>query len=138
LELATRQKRLDRFLTKKHAELVTAARTRVAEYLMAAYASRDQPSTEDFMLLIPERDLHPTVVQRYWLYLQKSRKVHDPVWAPWQLFAALPENEFKSMSPALCAELASRGVPERPINPLVIEALLAKPPETVKDVAARY
>jgi hypothetical protein len=138
LELAIRQKRLDRFLEKKHAELVTSARTRVAEYLMAAYASRDQPSTEDFMLLIPEGDLHPTVVQRYWLYLQKSRKVHDPVWAPCQAFAAIPEAEFAAKSPALCAQLAARSDSERPLNPRIVEALTAKAPETMKEVAARY
>ncbi|MGE5193183.1 MAG: DUF1553 domain-containing protein [Deltaproteobacteria bacterium] len=138
LELATRRIRLDQFLTRKHTELVTGARTRVAEYLLAAHASRDQPSTEDFMLLIPQGDIHPTVVQRYWLYLQKTRKQHDPVWAPWHALAAIPEGEFVAKSPGLCADLAAHNDPARPLNPLVVQALVAKPPQSMKEVAQRY
>ncbi len=138
LELATRRLQLDRFLEKKHTELVTGARTRIAEYLLAAHASRDQPSTEDFMLLIPQGDLHPTVVQRYWLYLQKTRRQHDPVWSCWHCFAPLPEADFASKSAALCAEIAVRSDASRPMNPLVVAALTANPPQTMKDVAGRY
>jgi hypothetical protein len=138
LELAARRTRLDQFLTRKHTELVSGARTRIAEYLLAAHASRDQPSTEDFMLLIPQGDIHPTVVQRYWLYLQKTRRQHDPVWAPWHALAAIPEAEFAAKSPGVCAELAARNDPARPLNPLVAQALAAKPPQTMKEVAERY
>jgi len=138
LELATRRLRLDRFLTVKHTELVTGARTRIAEYLLAAHASRDQPSTEDFMLIIPKGDVHPVVVQRYWLYLQRTRKQHDPVWSCWHAFAPLPEAEFASKSVALCVEIAARNDPARPLNPLVVETLTARPPQSMKDVAERY
>jgi mono/diheme cytochrome c family protein len=138
LELAARRTRLEQFLEKKHTELVTGARTRIAEYLMAAYASRDQPSTEDFMLLIPQGDIHPTVVQRYWLYLQKTRRQHDPVWAPWHALAGISEAEFATKSAGVCADLAARNDSGRRLNPLVIEALTAKPPQTMKEAAERY
>ena len=138
LELAMRQLRLDEFLARKHAELVSDARTRVADYLMAAHASRDQPSTEDFMLLIPKGDLHPTLVQRYWLMLQKARRQHDPVWAVWHALAAVPEAEFAAASPAVCAGLAAQIEPARPLNPLITRALAANPPKSMKDLAGRY
>lgn len=138
LELSARQRRLADFLEQKHTELVTGARTRVAEYLLAAHASRDQPSTEDFMLLIPEGDLHPSIVQRYWLHLVKTRKQHDPVFAPWHAFALLSEDEFAEKSKSLCTELPARQDSAHPLNPLVVQALAAKPPESMKEVAERY
>lgn len=138
LELATRRLALDRFLAGKHTELVTGARTRVAEYLLAAFASRDQPTTEDFMLLIPQGDLHPNVVQRYWLYLQKTRKEPDPIWSCWHALAALPEGEFAEKSRALCAELAARNDPAHPLNPIVVQAVTASPPQSMKEVAQRF
>jgi hypothetical protein len=138
LELAGRRLKLDRFLDRKHAELVASGRTRVAEYLLAAHASRDQPSTEDFMLLIPEGDLHPLVVQRYWLYLQRTRKSHDPVWAPWHALAAIPAEEFAAQVAKVLEDLSRQTDPSRPINARVIQALTEKPPQTMKDVAARY
>jgi hypothetical protein len=138
LELAARRHKLDRFLDRKYVELVTGARTRVAEYLMSAFGSRDQPSTEDFMLLIPEGDVHPVVVQRYWLYLQRTRKQHDAVWAPWHALAALPAEEFAATSGKLCSELPIDQQAAQHVNPLVAQALSAKPLQTMKDVAERY
>jgi hypothetical protein len=138
LELANRAHRLTQFLERKHAELVSGARTRVAEYLLAAHSSRDQPSTEDFMLLIPEGDLHPSIVQRYWLYLARTRRQHDPVFAPWHEFAALPEEGFAEQAAALCMRLAGEQDPARPLNRLVVEALTTKPPESMNDLAQTY
>lgn len=138
LELSARRNILDRFLERKYVELVTAARTRAAEYLMAAFSSRDQPSTEDFMLLIPEGDIHPLVVQRYWLYLQRTRKQHDPVWAPWHALAALPADDFAAKSGMLCAGLSVDRHDGNAVNPLVAQALSAKPLQSMKEVAERY
>ncbi|MBS0266854.1 MAG: DUF1553 domain-containing protein [Planctomycetes bacterium] len=138
LELAARRDQLERFLDLKHRQLVTAARSRVAEYLLAANASRDQPSTEDFMLLIPEGDLHPLVVQRYWLYLQKTRKGHDPVWAPWHALAAGPESEFVARWTHWLAELPSQEAGAETVNPRLLRGLREKPPQSVAELAALY
>ena len=48
----------------KRDELVKSAEVRVAEYLMAAHAQRDQPTTEEFMLLADGADLNPTMIVR--------------------------------------------------------------------------
>ncbi len=90
------------------------------------------------MLLIPEGDIHPTVVQRYWLYLQKTRRQHDPVWAVWHALAAIPEAEFAATASSVCAKLSATTDPEKPLNPLVVEAICAKPPASMKEVAERY
>src|SRR5262249_17431442 len=46
-ELRAREQKLKHFVQAKHAELVKAAKTRAAEYMLAAHALRNQPTTED-------------------------------------------------------------------------------------------
>ena len=130
--------RLADFLRAKHAELVASGQNRLAEYVLLAHASRDQPSTEDFMLLIPEGDLHPTIVQRYWLHLQKTKRTNDRVWRVWHALAAIPESEFAARAPEILASLkvTPAGVP--PTHPLVLQALAEPPPQTLKEAAERF
>jgi hypothetical protein len=127
-ELKVREKKLTDFVKAKHDELVTNARKRVAEYLLAAHALRDQPSTEEFMLIAEGNDLNPTMTIRWQKYLERTRKTNDPVFAPWHAYAALPEKDF--------ANAAVKIVP--PANPLLAKALTGSPPKDMKDVARRY
>ena len=90
-ELATRQSKLNDFVTTKHHELVESAKSRVAEYLLAAQRALDYPTTEDFMLLADGNDLNPVMVVRWQAYLLRTRKEHDSVFAPWHALATLPE-----------------------------------------------
>jgi cytochrome c553 len=46
-ELKIREKKLVDFVTSKHTGLVSGARTRVAEYLLAAHEARNQPPADD-------------------------------------------------------------------------------------------
>ena len=136
-ELATRQERLQAFLRKKHHDLTAGGRQRFAEYLLAAHASRDQPSTEDFMLLIPEGDLHPTVVQRYWLALQRTKRNPDALWRVWHTLASLPAENFPQHTAAALESLRApaEGLPAG--NPLVLAALAQPLPANLSEVAQR-
>jgi len=136
-ELANRYQRLQAFLRQKHQALTSGGRQRFAEYLLAAHASRDQPSTEDFMLLIPEGDLHPTVVQRYWLTLQKTRRSSDPFWRIWHTLAALPTDDFPRQAAAALEALRqpAEGLP--PVNSLALAAVTQPVPATLAEVAQR-
>jgi hypothetical protein len=136
-ELQNRQQKLTEFVKAKHAELVTAAKTRAAEYLMAAHALRDQPSTEDFMLLADGGDLNPRMLRRWAAYLGRTRKARDPVWTPWHAFAALPEKEFAAQAAALAARFAKPD-PAQPINVLVAKSFAEKSPKTLSEAAHRY
>jgi mono/diheme cytochrome c family protein len=137
-EMAAREAKLKEFTDRKFDELVSGARTRAAEYLLAAHAEKDQPSAEDFMLLVEEGDLNPTMIVRWWVLLDQTRRKHDPVWAPWHALAALPEAEFAARAPSVCAELAAANDPHRPYNHLVVQALVDPPPASMKEVAERY
>jgi hypothetical protein len=131
-ELEGREQKLTEFVQAKHTELVTAAKTRAAEYLLAAHALRDQPSTQDFMLIADGGDLNPRMLQRWVVYLQRMRKVHHPVWVPWHAFADLAEKDFAARASERCARFAP------PVNPVVAKSFADKPPRTLAEAAQRY
>ena len=142
-ELAVRNARLEKFVRGKHAALVGGARTRVAEYLLAAQAERAKPSTEDFMLLTDPGELNPAMIVRYRVYLEKTDAKPHPVWLPWHLLAAIPEAQFSEQAPAVIAAIAKgeTAAGEKlpvAVHPLVLKELTDKPPQSLTDVAARY
>jgi len=136
-ELQAREAKLKDFVRAKHDELVKSAQVRVAEYLMAAYAQRDQPTTEEFMLIADGADLNPTMIVRYQKYLERTRKGQYPAWAAWHALADLPEKDFASGAVSLCGQLAKPDA-ARPVNPLVARAFADKPPKTLAETAQRY
>jgi mono/diheme cytochrome c family protein len=141
-ELAVRNARLEKFVRGKHAALVGGARTRVAEYLLAAQAERAKPSTEDFMLLTDPGDLNPAMIVRYRVYLEKTDDKPHPVWLLWHLLAAIPESQFSEQGPAAIAAMAkgeTAAGEKLPVelHPLVLKELTDKPPQSLADVAAR-
>jgi hypothetical protein len=133
-ELELREQKLAEFLRTKHAELIASAKSRAAEYLLAAHALHDKPSTEEFMLIADGNDLNPTMVIRWQAYLARTRKTPHPVWGLWHALAALPEKDFASKAPAACAELIAKD----DVNLLVAGAFLAQPPKTLADAAKTY
>jgi hypothetical protein len=136
-ELTKRLAALDDFIHKKHTELVTSARERVGEYLMAAYNTKDQPSTEGFMLLNEPGDLHPYVVQRWWVHLDRVKRGFDPIWSVWHEFAALPSEGFATEAAVVCERLRNRNPAEPQFNALVVQAMTEPPPQTMQEVADR-
>jgi hypothetical protein len=133
-ELGSRETKLAEFVRAKHEELVRSARVRVAEYLMAAHAQRDQPTTEEFMLIADGADLNPTMIVRYQRYLERTRKGRNPIWALWHALADLPEKEFAAKAAAVCAQVAKADA----VNPLVAGAFAERPPKTLTEAAQRY
>ena len=115
---------------------VSDARNRVVEYLLTAYRRRQQPSTENFMLLVPEGGLNPTVVLRWQLYLEQASQQRHPVWNAWHAFVDLLEDEFAKKSPAVTEQLLND--PDQPLNPLVRREFAKGPPSTMREVAQRY
>src|SRR5262249_48558471 len=83
-------------------------------------------------------DLNPKMLLRWQSYLARTRKAHDPVFAPWHALAALPAEDFEARARALCAGLAGPSDPSRPINPLVARALAEHPPRSLADAATAY
>jgi hypothetical protein len=134
-ELAAREKALDDFVRAKQAEVVNSAKTRAGDYLLAVYHARNQPSTDEFMLLADGNDLNPTVIGRWRAYVARTKKTHDPVFAAWHRFADIPEAEFASRAAGVAAGLASG---PGPVNALVARSFANRPPGSMAEVARRY
>ena len=135
-ELKAREKKRADFVRAKHDEVTAAARKRAAEYLLAVHAMRNQPDTEEFMLLADGSDLNPTMIARWRAYLRRTQKNNSAVFALWHDLAALPEKDFAVRAVAVVKQFAAGG--ERPINALVLKAFADKPPRTLKEAAGRY
>jgi hypothetical protein len=136
IELQTLEKKLTDFVRAKHEELTTNARKRVGEYLMAAHALRDQPSTEEFMLIADGADLNPTMTVRWQKYLDQRAKSPDPVFGPWHALASLPDKDFaNAAAPMLKQVLAD---PQQPANPLIAKVLAGLAPKNLTEVAKAY
>jgi mono/diheme cytochrome c family protein len=129
-ELAIREKKLVDFITAKHTALVHGARTRVAEYLLAAHAIRNQPAPDDFMLLADPGDLNPSMINRWRQFLIDTKKRKDPAWLHWHAVADLPDAEFATKAPALLKAVTGG-------NRLVVAAM-TDPPKSMKEMAERY
>ncbi|HET6423574.1 MAG TPA: DUF1553 domain-containing protein, partial [Planctomycetaceae bacterium] len=134
-ELARRRAHLDEFVRSKHAAMVKGARTRIAEYLLAALAADDVPPTDDFMLIADPDDLNPAMIVRYEAYLDRWKTDFHPVWSLWWRFAKLPEAQFPEQSKVVCEELLAQPAG---LHPLLIERLTAAPPTTRAELAQRF
>jgi cytochrome c553 len=145
-EMSARLKKLNDFVTGKHSALVTSARARAAEYLLAAQAQIEKPPTDDFMLLADTNDVNPTMTLRWQVTLESARKKSHPIWQPWTEFAALPADQFATQSAGVCDRLKSGRKPmadrRKPLsfscNPLVVASICDPPPTSLNEVAARY
>jgi len=136
-EMTKRLKALNDFVAKTRANIITTARTRTAEYLIAVHAKRNQPSTENFMLLADKGAINPYVIHRWEMFLKTTRRQRDPVWTVWHRFAALADDEFTALAPAVHRELFGAAV-ALPMNVRVRAAFAAAPPKSMKDVVDGY
>jgi hypothetical protein len=142
-ELEKREHALATFVRTKLTQVRDGARRRAGEYLLAAHRLRDQPRTDDFMLIADGNDLNPAMLSRWQAHLRRTRQMHDPVFALWHLLATLPEKDFSTRASIVCIRVGKGEVPGGRINPLVAEAFAQMafaelPPMSMKDVAWRY
>ena len=155
-EMTARQKKLTDFVAGKHSALVASARTRAAEYLLAAQAQMEKPPTDDFMLLADTNDINPTMTLRWQVTLEAARKKPHPVWQPWTEFAAIPADQFAMKTGDVVRKLGNLARPSGekggndqekdrtaksghpPLNPLVVAAVCEPSPQSLAEVATRY
>ena len=124
-ELAEKEKKLMDFVLGKHKELVTQARIRAGNYLLAAHAARNQPPADDFMLIADKGDLNPAMIGRWKAFLETTRKRRDTTWTVWHRYADVPEAAFAKVT-HLATDNSS------------VRAAFVTPPKTMKEVADRY
>jgi mono/diheme cytochrome c family protein len=135
-ELQAREQKLRDVTQQKYGELLGRLRGQVGDYLIAVRQAEKLPG-EDHYEALSAGDLHPEITRRWQAHLAESRKKHDPVFAPWHTFAALPQKEFKDRAVALAEKINANKEAKNPVNPLVAQ-LFARPPQSLQDVARAY
>ena len=135
-EMAKRLKALNDFVDKTRANIIHTARTRTAEYLAAVHAKRNQPSTENFMLLTDKGAINPYVIHRWEMFLKDARRDNNPVWTVWHRFAVLADDEFAAKATEVHRKLFTNEAV--PINGRVRAKFEAAPPKSMKEITDGY
>jgi len=138
IEMHKRLKALEDFVAKTREGIITTARTRTAEYLSAVHAKRNQPSTENFMLLTDKGAINPYVIHRWEMYLKDAKRERDTIWTVWHRFSALPDDEFAARAPVVHRELFGEQAVSVPTNGRVQAAFADLPPKRMKDIVDGY
>jgi hypothetical protein len=128
-----RLKALDDFKTKRHAELVAEFRQAswLSRYLLAAQKASKMSSAE-IEALSRDDDFNLYVLRRWRDYLNTSRETKDPVFAPWNAFAAIPAAGFAEKAAQIAKALPAGS------NVKLVRAFSATPPASMDDVAKVY
>jgi hypothetical protein len=135
-ERANRLKQLDDFRSGKLDEARKRARQRAHDYLLATHDGARLADRKKAESLVRERKLEPTIAMRWVSSLEKWKTGGNPVFSPWFAFSEVAEAEFASKSATIVADLAKSGAAK--VNPLVLKALQAGPPASMKDLAGVY
>ena len=141
-ELAKRREAVDAFLKKQHEEIVPKLRTAdgIRSYLAAVYEFEHQGEKDrmDERRFGFARDLSGFVLGRWRGFLNARKEKHDPVFAPWLAYAAVPPAEFAAKAGEVTARVVDAAPADKPIHPLVAEKFKGKPPASIGEAAQRY
>ena len=134
-QLAVKQAALETFVGTTISQLKEDGRTRIADYLMAAYNERNNPDSDNFMLLTEKGALNPRMIRRWKNHLKESHKTPASLWHVWNAFAAIPDDSFTNQSGQIYQELL--GV-RNDLNSIVTEHVLSTQPKSMQQVAEGY
>ncbi|MFO1006885.1 MAG: PSD1 and planctomycete cytochrome C domain-containing protein [Planctomycetaceae bacterium] len=133
-ELTEKSNKQSELFAKKRIESADRIRGRITDYLVAQTEISKHPQ-EGFDVIIAATDLVPAVVWRWESYIATEIERKNPVWIPWQRYAAIPEGEFAAKAGEVTQSLTMNGGAS--INPRVA-ALFQTPPASMREVAERY
>ena len=136
-ELRKRTDALGAFVNSQRQLMMSGARERAAEYLLAAWQRRNHPDTENFMLLTDKGSINPAMLKRWEVYLKTARRQQDSFWRPWFMVADLEDKELATGLPKIGGWLET-GEAVQSVNPLLRSAWLNKAPRQIDDVVAIY
>jgi hypothetical protein len=133
-QLAVLTGEIDKFMARKHAELVDPLHSakEVATYLAAS-----RLENIDHNAYLSGVGPNPHIARRWKDYLREAGKRHDPVFAAWHVYAAIAPADFAGRS-AEVTEKLTKATGEHACNPLVLKVFADNPPKSLDEVAERY
>ena len=140
-----RQARLEKVALEKatdKAKIERELRDHLAAFVEAAVELNFEPKNPKLDEIARSHKVSPErlrfLARRLSKPFEKTAEGHDPVFAPWRAFAALPPAEFEPRAAELARKLTTEPDPARPIDPAVLKAFEGDPPRTLLEVANRY
>lgn len=137
-ELSDIQNEIDQFLAGKQKEFSEKFRTRVADFLEAAYQMQFNPRHEKRESFAKKLDVDESLlgafVERLKQEVQPRKKADDPVFGIWHAFEKIPADQFAAKASQLVSDLQQ----QNQMHPVIAEALLATPPKDMQEVVQRY
>jgi len=111
----------------------------IAAYLLPTneVKGKNKDATDDAMRI---RTSSPFVREQWRRYLDEQLKNHSPVFAPWKVLAAIPNDQFSADTAQKTLDnlVDDCRQKKQPLNAIVLDALRAKKPASLKEVAAIY
>ncbi len=137
-EKAKREAAVDDYIQENVAKFQAKLRTQVGDYLLAAREAQKRTNKGRLEVVAGERKLTTTVLEHWLSSLAEWSKKHDPIFAPWFAFAALPDKDFPVRAKDLAAKFAANSDAARPLNPFVAQMFAGPPPASLKQAAESY
>ncbi len=137
LERARREKELADHRETSTANVLRKLRNKIGDYLLCAQEGMDM-ETSQLEGIARARSLDPGTVGLWKGRLKKWKEAHHPIFTPWFELAALGTNGFNTNSSTLLTQWTSQPQADKPINPVILEALQSEPLDSFPDVAQRF
>ena len=134
-QLQEKQQKLDDFVNTTINDLRDDGRTRISDYLMAAYFERNNPDSDNFMLLTDKGALNPRMIRRWKNFLKDEQADKLSIWRVWNAYAAVADDVLQSKTDEIYQELMAD---KDQINAIIVSYVLEAKPTTMLQVAQRY
>jgi len=138
--VAEREAELERFRLSLHVDLITHAREKAADYMLAAHLARDTAEEDEFQKIARDRELRWQLLRKWVNFLQEhvEKETPDPVFGVWTELAAFTPENFATAAAEFITRIADDAALGFELNPRVARAFAGEPPASMEVVAERY
>ena len=133
--LRVKQQTLETFLETTITNLREDGRTRISEYLLAAYRERNNPNSDDFMLLTDKGALNPRMIRRWINHLKEQPDAPTSPWYIWNQYSKIDQDQFANDQLGTFKSLSAI---KSELNSFLVPRVLNTPPKNMEDLAQRY
>ncbi len=138
-KVAAVEEELKAFKAGEEHRLIGGMLDRSGEYMLLFHENNATKVRNDNRRKVArDRKLDSFIYELWDDTLRSVAKKHDPLFSPWNQFAALPEKDFAKEAKPLAAKIAANNDPAKPYNRVIAKAFAAKAPASLKEVAAVY
>jgi hypothetical protein len=134
-ELAKREAAQQEYIAKERQKVLSRAKSKTAEYLLAAYAQKGKAAEDQFMFVQADAELQPAIVARWRTFIDGLAKDTPRVWRLWREIAKAKPAEFQARLAAIVGQSTSD---VSTINRLLLAEVQDKQPKALDELAKCY